>query len=86
MVYNSATLPIEFNKKDVVSALYKLRRHIYIFRRRRAWRIALEKQCNAHGVPYRKLCLDMPIRWNSTYNMIKRACSLRVPIQAVCAV
>jgi hypothetical protein len=86
MVYNSATLPIEFGKKDVVSALYKLRRHIYIFRRRRAWRTALEKQCNAHGVPYRKPTLDMPVRWNSTYNMIKRACDLRVPIQAVCAV
>src|SRR5277367_3666935 len=28
----------------------------------------------------------MPIRWNSTYNMIKRVCDLRVPIQAVCAV
>jgi hypothetical protein len=27
-----------------------------------------------------------PIRWNSTYNMIKRVCDLRVPIQAVCAV
>jgi hypothetical protein len=35
MIYNSATLPIEFGKKDVISALWKLRRHIYIFRKRR---------------------------------------------------
>jgi hypothetical protein len=86
MVYNSTTLPIEFGKKDVVSALYKLRRHIYIFQRWRAWRTALEKQCNAHGVPYRKPTLDMLVCWNSTYNMIKRVCDLQVPIQAVCAI
>jgi len=36
IIYNSATLPIEFSKKDVISALWKLRRHVYIFRRRRA--------------------------------------------------
>jgi hypothetical protein len=84
MIYNSATLPIEFGKRDVISALWKLRRHIYIFRRRRVWRIALEKQCEAHSIKYRKPTLDMSVRWNSTYNMIKRACDLRVPIQAVC--
>ena len=28
----------------------------------------------------------MLVCWNSTYNMIKRACDLRVPIQSVCAV
>ena len=28
----------------------------------------------------------MPIRWNSSYNMIKRAYDLRVPIQTVCAI
>ena len=42
MIYNSATLPLEFQKTDVVSAFYKLRRHIYIFRNRRIWRVALE--------------------------------------------
>ena len=31
MIYNSATLPIEFSKKDVISALWKLRRYVYIF-------------------------------------------------------
>jgi hypothetical protein len=86
MIYQAATLPTEFNKGDVVSALHKLRRHIYIFRKRRAWRVALQNQCKVHNIIYRKPTLDMPVRWNSTYNMIKRACDLRVPIQSVCAV
>jgi hypothetical protein len=80
MIHNLATLLIEFGKKDVISALWKLQRHIYIFQRRRVWRIALEKQCGAHSIKYWKPTLDMPVRWNSTYNMIKRACDLRVPI------
>jgi hypothetical protein len=62
MIYDSATLPIEFSKKDVISALWKLRRHVYIFQRRRIWRIALEKQCQAQGIDYRKPTLDMLIR------------------------
>jgi hypothetical protein len=86
MIYNSATLPIEFGKHDVISVLWKLRCYIYIFRRRRAWRIVLEKQCQAYRIKYQKPTLDMPICWNSTYNIIKRACNLRVPIQAVCTV
>jgi hypothetical protein len=31
MIYNSATIPLEFQKTDVVSAFYKLRSHVYIF-------------------------------------------------------
>ena len=85
LVYNSATIPLEFQKTDVISAFYKLRRHIYIFRNRRIWRVALENQCRAHTIKYRKPTLDMPIRWNSTYNMIKRACDLQKAIQSVCA-
>jgi hypothetical protein len=30
--------------------------------------------------------LDIPVCWNSTYNIIKRACSLQTPITAVCTV
>ena len=62
MIYNSASLPVELNRVDVISALYKLWRHIYIFRNRRIWRTALENQCKAIGVQYQKLILDMPIR------------------------
>ena len=85
MIYNSATIPLEFQKTDVVSAFYKLRSYIYIFRNWRIWRVALQNQCRAHGLQYRKPTLDMPVRWNSTYNMIKRACDLRKAIQSVCA-
>src|ERR1700738_78314 len=85
MIYKAAQLPVDCNKADVVSALAKLRRHIYIFRNRRSWRIALENQCKAAGIPFRQLPLDMPVRWNSTYTMIKTACDLQVPITAVCA-
>ena len=35
MIYNSTSLPVELNRVDVVSALYKLQRHIYIFQNRR---------------------------------------------------
>jgi hypothetical protein len=35
IIYNSATLLTEFGKKDVILALWKLRRHIYIFRQQR---------------------------------------------------
>src|SRR5450755_945234 len=35
MVYHSTVLPNEFEGIDVISTLYKLRRHIYIFRNRR---------------------------------------------------
>ena len=86
MIYQSTTLPIEYNKGDVVSTLYKLQWHIYIFRKWYTQRIALEKQCIALGIPYRKPTLDMLVHWNSTYNMIKRACDLQVAIQVVCTI
>jgi hypothetical protein len=52
LVYNLATIPLEFQKTDVISAFYKLRRHIYIFWNRRIWRVALENQCRAHTIKY----------------------------------
>ena len=86
MIYQSAALPIEFRQEDVVSALFKLQCYIYIFRKQYAWRIALEKQCIALRIIYRKPTLDMSVYWNSTYNMIKKACDLQLAIQAVCAI
>jgi hypothetical protein len=86
MVYQSAILLYELEKNNVISVLYKLRRHIYIFQNRRVWRTALEKQCKAANIKYQSLSLDMPVRWNSTYNMIKGACKLQIPITAVCTI
>ena len=37
---------------SVTSSLEKLRRHIYVFRDRRAWRVALQRQTTAAGLRY----------------------------------
>ncbi|KFY67389.1 hypothetical protein V496_01580 [Pseudogymnoascus sp. VKM F-4515 (FW-2607)] len=70
---------------DVSTALAKLRQHIYVFRNRRAWKDALQKQIQAAGQKPRQLSLNMPVRWNSTYYMLETALKLRIPITAVCS-
>ena len=47
---------------EVLAALEKLRQHIYVFRNRRAWKDALQKQIKAAGQKPRQLSLDMPVR------------------------
>jgi len=74
-------LPIE----EVLSALIKLRKHIYIFRNRRAWKEALRAQAIVMGIKPIQLSLDMPIRWSSTYYMLLSALQLQGPIIAHCA-
>jgi hypothetical protein len=86
IVYQAATLPKEFDKRDIVSVLYKLQQYIYIFRKQHAWKVVLENQYKVYKTIYRKPTLDIPVYWNSTYNIIKRACNLRVLIQSVCTV
>jgi hypothetical protein len=71
---NEARIPIAHTQDNVVSTLSKLRRHIYIFRNRRGFKSLLEKQLKATGIKQRLLVLDMPVRWNSTYDMINIAC------------
>jgi hypothetical protein len=82
---NAARIPILHTQDEVVSALSKLRRHVYIFRNRRAFKVKLEQQLKAMGLKQRLLVLDMPVRWNSTSNMISIASSQESPITAVCA-
>ena len=69
---------------EVSNTLEKLRRHIYVFRNRRGWKDALQRQVQAAGLKPRQLSLDMPVRWNSTHHMLEGALKLRVPITAVC--
>jgi hypothetical protein len=69
---------------EVMNTLAKLRRHIYVFRNRRAWKDALQRQTKAAGLKPQQLSLDMPVRWNSTYHMLHTALNLRIPITAVC--
>jgi hypothetical protein len=69
---------------EIMNTLAKLRRHIYVFRNRRAWKDALQKQIQAIGLKPQQLSLDMPVRWNSTYHMLEGALKLKIPITAVC--
>lgn len=66
-------------------SLAKLRRHIYVFKNREAWRHALDKQILSHGLQEVELSLDMPVRWSSTHEMLTAALKLRAPITAHCA-
>ena len=84
LVYNSATILLEFQKTDIISVFYKLRSHVYIFRNRCIWRVVLQNQYKVYRIKYRKPTLDILICWNSTYNIIKKACNLQKAIQSVC--
>jgi hypothetical protein len=72
-------------ENEAMAVLAKLRRHIYVFRNRRQWKDALEKQCKAANIEFRQLSLDMPVRWSSTYHMLHLALKLQGPIIALCA-
>lgn len=52
---------------EAMNTLAKLQRHIYVFRNRRQWKDALQRQTVAAGLTICQLSLDMPVRWNSTY-------------------
>jgi hypothetical protein len=81
----AARIPLARDSQgEVMNALAKLRRHIYVFRNRRAWKDALQRQVKAAGLKPQQLSLDMPVRWNSTHHMLDIALKLQIPITAVC--
>jgi hypothetical protein len=84
---NAARLPSSLISQagSTASALIKLRKHIYVFRNRRAWRDSLNAQAIAASIKPKALSLDMPVRWNSTYRMVDSALELQIPITAHCA-
>ena len=57
---NAARVPILQTQEEVVSAFSKLRWHIYIFRNRRGFKAALERQLRA-AMKVKLLTLDMPV-------------------------
>jgi hypothetical protein len=59
---DAAWVPIGQSQEEVVSALSKLCRHIYIFRNRRGFRTLLERQVKISGLKAYLLTLDMPVR------------------------
>ncbi|KFZ23115.1 hypothetical protein V502_02399 [Pseudogymnoascus sp. VKM F-4520 (FW-2644)] len=82
----AARIPLSFDSNiEVKNTLGKVRRHIYVFRNRRQWKDALQKQTIAAGLKKLQLSLDMPVRWNSTYEMVTTAIKLQTPITAICA-
>jgi hypothetical protein len=85
MTTNEAHLPHGHRQDEIISALSKLRCYVYIFRNRQQFKSQLEQQLRAVGMKLKFLVLDMPVRWNSTYEMINAACSQEGPITAVCA-
>ena len=72
-------------RTDISDTLLKLRKHVYVFRNRGAWRDQLAKQCGVYGIKQRLIPLDMPVRWESTYEMVAIALQLREPVTAICA-
>jgi hypothetical protein len=84
---NTARLPSSLISQagSTASALIKLRKHIYVFHNRRAWRDSLNAQAIAASIKPKALSLDMPVRWNSTYRMVDSALELQIPITAHCA-
>jgi hypothetical protein len=63
--------------------LFRIRSIIHKFRRCREWRAWLKAQCQAAGIKFRELQLDMPVRWNSSWTMLDIFLLLEKAIRAV---
>jgi hypothetical protein len=82
---NRAMLSAEENETKSRSALYKARTETIIFRNRRLPRHQLIRQYRSFGIKYRRIPLDMPVRWSSTAIMLEIFLSMKPAIQAVIA-
>lgn len=80
--FDEANIVIPEGEFDEIArrAFFKMRSLVYAFKNKRHWRVKLQKQCKAESKKYYKLQLDMPIRWNSTHNMMKSFLKLQTPI------
>ncbi|TEY36874.1 hypothetical protein BOTCAL_0540g00020 [Botryotinia calthae] len=67
------------------SALFKLRSLCSVFRNKRKFRSALKQQCIIYRINYRRLLIDVPVRWNSTNDLVSEALRQQAPITAVLA-
>jgi hypothetical protein len=59
---NAAPLPPNFER----SYFFKSRSLAVIFRLRKLSREELKDACDALGIDFKELVLDIPVRWNST--------------------
>lgn len=62
----------------------KLRKLVKKIRKSPLMRQKLSKHCEFYGMEYRVPIIDVATRWNSTYGMLKRAETLKVPLRALC--
>ena len=82
---DSACISYGQTQEEVVSTLSKFRHHIYVFRNRCGFRALLERQLKISGIKPHLLTLNIPVRWNSTYEIIDHTCTQEEAINAVCA-
>ena len=70
---------------SVALCVPRLRRLVVQIRASPQRRERLALRCEALDVKVKSLVADMPVRWNSTFAMLKRALELRMPIECVVA-
>ena len=75
---NRAILP-----DDERSAFYKIRSLAIIFKLRKLPRAQLKRMCTTLNIKFIDIMCDMPVRWNSTDNLLKAALRMEKPIRAV---
>ena len=66
----------------ITDCLTRLRRHIYVFKNRDAWRDALNRQIESIEISSVELKLDMPVRWSFMHRMLVAVLHLRDLIAA----
>jgi hypothetical protein len=67
------------------SAIKKLRKFVRVVRRSTQKREKLKEACDFHKMKECQLIIDVKTRWNSTFCMIKRAFTLKLPILTMCS-
>jgi hypothetical protein len=82
--HGKATLDSSITDTPVRSILNKSRSLTLVFRRH-GFKRALERQCQALGIKYHAIPLDIPVRWSSTGVIIDSFLTLKEPIEAVYA-
>jgi len=68
---------------DERSAFFKIRSLAIIFKLRKLPRSQLKRMCTTLNIKFIDLMCDMPVRWNSTDNLLKAALRMEKPIRAV---
>ncbi|CAG7674474.1 unnamed protein product [Allacma fusca] len=69
----------DHDQQDIRSSIYfKLKASIVKIRKSETLKELMKHFCEIKQIPYRELLNDMKIRWNSTFQMLKRCLEMRV--------